>query len=373
MPRFLILKAVFVLLFTARCDIGDSLDHGVDQLRLFREQSVFEINTASNQIAGGVGSINDVLDNLNQKLPKEIHQTLSFDVPFIIDAVAGEGLSAGLCFADAAASKALYLLELMKSEVITGEPVSLPEPFICITSIPAINLNQDKNQRDIAKFTGYNLFRNREFGAALFNVAGDSIPVPTNRPSNYQVTANLSDFDDITLEKFKYMSLYYQGEPISSLFVIKKHATPPETKLASPRPVPGMIAAYPFSYTVDRNFRADCNVSVSVSFGNNRKRAWVDMTLIVEELTGGGKTYAVGRSDRNYYYTAPTGWHIKKMDGQNAYDYHAYKDVTDEDDVRYTLFGQLTVKAKNSIAGSTTSGVLNFGPNVPDIVLESGD
>lgn len=372
-PRWLPLQALILVFCTTRCDIGDKLDQGIDQFRLFREQSIFEINSASNQISSGIGDINNTLENLNRNLPAEIHKTLSFDVPFIIDAVAGEGISAGLCFTDAAASKALYLLELMKSEIITGEPVPLPAPFICHTSVGAINMNQDRNQRDILEFTGYNLFLDRQFTAALFNAGGDSIPVPVGRPTNYRVAANVSNLDDNTLEKFKYLSLYYDGTPISSLFVVKKHATPPEVRFASPRPVPGMIAAYPTTYESDKKFDADCRVSASISFGNDRRRAWVDMTLIVEELTDRGKTYAVGRADRNYYYTAPPGWHIKKLDGQRAYDYHSYKDLTNEDDVRYPLFGQLTVKAKSSTAGSTTSGLLSFGPNVPDVVLESGD
>lgn len=373
MPLWLPMMALFMLFSTTHCGLGDKLDEGVDQFRLFREQSIFEINSASQQISSGIGSINSTLENLNRNLPAEIHKTLSFDVPFIIDAVAGEGISAGLCFVDAAASKALYLLEMMKSEIITGEPVPLPFPFICHTSVSAINLNQDRNQRDILEFTGYNLFLDRHFTAALFNDAGDSIPIPIGRPTSYRVAANVSNIDDNTLDNFKNLSLFYEGEPISSLFVVKKHETPPVTQFVSPRPVPGMIAAYPLTNNENNKFDAECRVSASISFGNNHKRAWVDMTLIIEEITDHGKTFAVGRSDRNYYYTAPPGWHIKKMDGQRVYDYHSYKDLTKEDDIRYPLFGQLTVSAKGSIAGATTSGVLNFGPNVPDIVLESGD
>ncbi|MCA0237184.1 MAG: hypothetical protein LCH81_12445 [Bacteroidetes bacterium] len=372
-PGMMPLKALFLSICLVHCDIGDKLDQGIDQFRIFREQSIFEINSASNRISSGIGDLNSTLEDLGQKLPPEIHKTLSFDVPFIIDAVAGEGISAGLCFTDAATSKALYLLDLMKSEIITGEPVPLPAPFICHTSVSAINLNQDRNQRDILEFTGYNLFLNRGFTASLFNAAGDSLPIPVGRPTNYRVAANISDLDDNTLSQYKELSLFFEGTPISSLFVVKKHEVPPVVKFQNPRVVPGMIAAYPFSFSDDRNFREDCLVSVSISFGNTRKKAWVDMNVIVEELTGDGKTYAVGQSDRNYYYTAPPGWHIKKLDGQRAYDYHSYKDITNEDDVRYPLFGQITIKAKNSIAGATTSALMSFGPNVPDIVLESGD
>ena len=361
-----------MLLFT-QCDIADSIDRGVDQFRLFREQAVYEINTASQLIAGGVGGINDVLENLNESLPKEIHKTLSFDVPFIIDVVAAELASVGLCFTDAAASKALYLLELMKSEIITGEEVPLPDPFICITSVPAINLNQDKNQREILEFTGYNLFQEREFTAALFNAAGDSIPVPVNRPTSYRIAVNISDFEDNILEKFKYLSLYYEENPISSLFVVRKNQEPPVSKTIVPRPVPGPMGVYPLSNYQDKYFGADCRVYAKITFGYNSKKAWVDLYMTVEELTEDGKTYAKGFADRNVYYTAPQGWHIKKMTGQKMTDYHIYKDITNEDDVRYTLFGQLTVSARNSTAGATTRGILNFGPNVPDIVIESDE
>lgn len=366
---------LLVLSFTTiQCDFLDSIDSGVDQFRLFREQSIFEINSASQQIASGIGDVSQVLENLERNLPKEIRSTLTFDVPFIIDAAVGEGIIGGLCLIDAASSKALYLLEVMKSEIITGEPVPLPDPFICHTSVGAINLNQDRNQRDILEFTGYNLFLDRKFSAAFFTASGDSIPVPVGRPNQYRVASNVSNLDDNTLKSFNYLSLYYDGKPISSLFVVKKHQEPPITKLA-PKQIPGFIAAYPIAKTGDTYITLPSKVSVNITFGHDRKRAWVDMNMIVDEDQGlfHKVTHAIGKSTRNYYYTAPQGWHIKKLTGQNIYDFHTFYDVTKEDDIRYTLFGQLTVKAMNSQAGSTTSGLLNFGNNVPDILLESGD
>lgn len=361
---------IFICLGTVQCDIADSIDKGVDEFRLFREQSIHEIDVASQQITAGVGSIKDVLENLGNNLPKEIRHLTSFDVPFIIDAASGETTSAALCFTDAAAGKALYLLALMKSEIITGEPVPLPDPFICHTSVGAINLNQDRNQRSILEFTGYNLFLNRRFHAAFFSPNGDSIPVPVGRPTQYRVAANLSNFDDNTIKNFKYLNLYYEDQPLSSLFIVKQNQVPPRTNLVSPRKRPTDIAAYlSHGYVNGHKIDKDCRVTVIVTFGNDRKRAYVDMTIHAYPFS----FPITNKSQRNYYYTAPTGWHIKNLTGQSYTTYYSFLDVTKEEDIRQILFGQLRVKAKGSIIGSDAGAVLSFGNDVPDILIEEGD
>jgi hypothetical protein len=359
-----------IVLITPQCK---RIDAGIDQFRLFREQAVYEINTASKLISEGTGSITQVLENLAERIPKELRHTFSFDVPFIIDVVSSETIVVGLCLTDAAASKALYLLELLKSEIITGEVVPLPDPFICNASVPTINMNQDKNQRDVLHFTGYNLFMQHKFNAALFNAQGDSIPLEVLRPNNYQIDVNLGGFDDNTLEKFKYLSVFFEGTPISSLFVVKKHASEPVTKLVLPAPSPGIIAVYPYTWDDDASFQGDCAVSVTLTFGHDKKRAWVDMRMFVEELNGFKRTYAWTGffPKRTYYYTAPVGWHIKGFQGQPITDSHHYTDYSKEDDIRYNRYGQLTIKAKGSIANSTTSAVMSFNTNVPDILIES--
>jgi hypothetical protein len=361
--------AVIVLL-TPQCK---RIDAGIDQFRLFREQAVYEINTASKLISEGTGSITQVLENLAERFPKELRHSFSFDVPFIIDVVSSETIVVGLCLTDAAASKALYLLELLKSEIITGEVVPLPDPFICNPSVPTLNMNQDKSQRTVLTFTGYNLFMQHRFNAALFNAQGDSIPLEVGRPNSYQIDVSLEGYDDNFLEKFKYLSVFYDGTPISSLFVVKKYATEPVTKLVSPAPAPGTIAVYPFTLNDDPGFGGDCAVSVTLTFGHDKKRAWVDMRMFVEELNGFHRTYASTGifAKRTYYYTAPVGWHIKNFQGQPITDNHHYTDYSNEDDIRYNRYGQLTIKAKGSVAGSTTSAVMSFNTNVPDILIES--
>lgn len=367
----LVLLQTALLVLFPQCD---SLDHGIDEFRIFREDAIFQINNSSQAISAGIGDLNSTLENLNQNLPLQLQKTLSFDVPFVIRAVSGEAVGIGLCFADAAASKALYLLELMKSELITGEKVPLPDPFICHTSIGAINMNETRDHRDVPYFTGYNLFMDRKFTASLKSASGDSLPVTLGRSTNYRIEADLSEITDQTLENFNYLSLEYDGQPLSSLFVVKKHAQPPVLKeLKNERPV--NLAVYPaYVNNGDVHFRDDVKVSTSVTFGNNSEKAWVEMTVIMEELDGGGsnpKTYLVAKSVRNNYFSAPPGWHIKRLTGQNCYMYDSFLDLSNEEDIRYTLFGELKIKARNTVVGSTSSVVLNFSNDVPTIILES--
>ncbi len=275
------------------------IDEGIDQFRLFREQSIYEINAASQQIASGIGDVTEVLKNLNKNLPKEIHKTLTFDVPFIIDVVTDNILIIGFCFADVAAQKALYLLELMKSEIITGEPVPLPAPFICHTTPGVINLNQDQNQRDVIEFTGPNLYLNRKFSAVLISMGGDTVSVPTLNHTPYQVQAFLDGFDDDDISAFRHLSLYYENEPtpLSSLYIVKLHAALPEEKLAPGHPKPPILDVIGTSTSGDVEFVWDSHVKFSVTFSNNATEAWVDLSYWIDEYGGAYKpdlTYASG-------------------------------------------------------------------------------
>lgn len=371
MNKVIILRFCFLTTIVWSIFSCNALNDGVNEFRLLREQAIHEIDVASQSISNGIGEVSDVLNELEKNLPKEIRTITSFDVPFIIKAVAAEASITGLCFIDAAASKALYLLALMKSELITGEPVSLPDPFICHTSVGVIDLNQDRNQRNVVHFTGYNLFLNQQFHAALFSATGDSIPVSASRPTQYGVAVNLSNFNDATLKNFNHMNLYWGNQALSSLFVVKPTQQPPQVKMVAPRRKPSDISVLFADTGYDGvKLKKDCRVWVWVTFGNDRNRAYVEMKVKLDHMNNSG--FSRIRSTRSYYYTAPPGWHIKRLTGQANTAYFYYLDKSGEEDIHQIGFGQLRVKAKGSTLGFNTGAVLSFHNDVPDILIEEG-
>ena len=358
---FFSLKITIMSLMVIHCG---KIDRGIDEFAAFREQAIYQINSSSQLIASGIGDVNHTLQELNDNIPKVLQQTLTFDVPYIIDEFAIETQKTALCMTDAASEKALYLLEVMKSELITGEPVLLPDPFICTTSSGTIDLNDaNRTHRDVLEFVGPNLYYDRNFHAAIFTASGDSIPIETGRPDRYSIQASLINFDDNALTNYHHLAVYSEGDPIpmSSLFIVKKHYVPP---VESTQKLNTLIApVYPNLKVGDNNFSGNCLVTFQIGISNDTKNVWLEIKMFVNEVEH--DSYASASSGKiNLLHISANNVKIKRLEGGQTFWCHSFMDEDKGTDDNFdTPLGQITFKAKGEHAGAEMYGKISLQLN----------
>lgn len=353
-----------------------SIDPLVQELKNAREQAIFAIDDAINQLNLDSESWRFTLEDLNDKLSDDVQTTLSFNVPFILNVLNGEATSGLQCIADAMASKAIYMLQVLKSELITNEPVPLPAPLICNTSVGTIDLNAPRDIRRTVTYYGANLFSKDSLKLQLVCHTGEVQPVSLYKPTQYELVADLSPFSDQETSHWNYLALKYRNEEISTMAIVKYEQQPPMIRSVDASIPQAGVFPHQSNIHGDNYFQANTKVLISARLLHNRKEAYLRLLMFADEISDRENDQTVTRAygdTRHVFYTAPVGWHIHRIEGSAWYPRLFYfVDNDNEEDIEPTELGQITVIARNSVAGSSTKCVLNSNRQVT-IVLEEDE
>ena len=372
MNKFTIVIFVSTLLLACfSCGELENFGGAVEEFRLFREESIFAIDEAIVSIENGLMNGTDALKWLGRQMDESIQKILVYNVPFILDKLTGEAASVGFCAADFAANRALHYLRQMKAELLTKSLPAPPPPNICQSSINALDLNAPKELRSIMTIYGYDFVRRDSFSVYFVSNLGKSMELQNaiRFQNDYEFTINLSTYEDDTIAAWDYVSIRYHEEELFAISIVQKRvaAKLTETKYIS---IP-KFGLTPPHISGDRDF--DDNgpkVVVHARLRHNRKQAYVMIYMLAEE-TRSDWTRAEGWSDPLYFYTAPEGWHIQRVEG--VIDFQNLVNYTDNDitnDFFYTALGQaeLVGDAEGDDSGYQTSVVFNFSYLVPIII-----
>lgn len=364
-----VLALAALLLIPPSC----SIDPLVRELKNAREQAIFAIDDAIYQLNLDSESWRFTLDNLNSELSNEIQTTLSFNIPFIANVLSGEATSSLQCVTDAMAGKAVYLLQVLKSELISNEKVPLPAPLICNTSVGVIDLNAPRDIRRTVTYYGANFFSKDSLKMQLVSKTGEVQPVDLYKPTQYELVANLSNFSDTETSRWDYLALKYRNEEVSTMAIVRKEQRPPQIQTVNAAIPEAGILAHNAIQNGDPNFYNDTDVTVSAEVRHTRKEAYIQVRMWADEVPGYNNdknaTRAYGQT-RKVFYTAPYGWHIKRIEGRVFYpSLFWFRDKDKEEDIEHTDLGQISLFARGSVAGSSTRCVINFNRNFA-IVLE---
>ncbi|MEM0991989.1 MAG: hypothetical protein AAF847_07855 [Bacteroidota bacterium] len=366
-----ILFFTYTLCFWGCNDLGDNLGGAVEEFRLFREESIFAIDEAIVSVENGLMNGTDAIKALGRQLDQSIQDVLVYNVPFILDKLTGEANSAIFCATDFAANRALYYMRSMKAELLTGELPEPPPPTICQSSINSINLNAPEDIRSILTIYGYDFLKKDSFEVFLASNAGKTYPLDNSLrfQTDYEFTINLSTLDDTFLEDWDYLSIQYNAQEIFAVSIVKERTEEAltETKYVS---IP-KFGFLPPHTNGDREFDANGpKVVVHARLRHNRKQAYIELYMLAEELRSDW-TRAEGWSNPLYYYTAPEGWHIKKIEGVTDFqDLINYTDTDELVDIFFTSLGQAEVTGDyvGEDAGIHTQVNFNFSYQVPVVI-----
>ena len=352
-------------------DLGDNLGGAVEEFRLFREESIFAIDEAIVSVENGVMNGTDALKTLGRQLDQSIQDVLVYNVPFILDKLTGEATSAIFCSSDFAASRALYYMRTMKAELLTGELPEPPPPTICQSSINNLNLNSPDDIRSILTIYGYDFLKKDSFEVFLASNGGKTYPLSNSIrfQTDYEFTINLSTLDDTFIDDWDYLSIQYNQKEIFAISIVKERTEEAltETKYVS---IP-KFGFLPPHTNGDREFDGNGpKIVVHARLRHNRKQAYIELYMLAEELRSDW-TRAEGWSNPLYYYTAPEGWHIKKIEGVTDFqDLVNYTDTDELVDIFYTSLGQAEVTGDyvGEDAGIHTQVNFNFSYQVPVVI-----
>ena len=372
MYKFTNLLFVFTFLFIClSCGELENFGGAVEEFRLFREESVFAIDEAIVSIENGVMNGTDALEWLGRRIDESVQKVLVYNVPFILDKLTSEAASVGFCAADFAGNRALHYLRMMKAELLTKSLPLPPPPNICQSSINALDLNAPKELRSIMTIYGYDFVRRDSFSVYFKSNTGKSFKLNNaiRFQNDYEFTINLSVFEDEVIAQWDYLSIQYNETELFSVSIVQKRVAPKltETKyIAIPK-----FGFIPPHISGDRDFDGNGpKVVVHGRLRHNRKQAYTLIYMLAEE-TRSDWTRAEGWSNEFYFYTAPEGWHIQRIEGIIDFqDLINYTDVDITNDFFYTALGQAEVvgEAEGSDAGYQTGVVFNFSYLVPVII-----
>ncbi|MEL6674540.1 MAG: hypothetical protein AAFR61_20185, partial [Bacteroidota bacterium] len=169
---------------------------------------------------------------------------------------------------------------------------------------------------------------------------------------------------------FRALAVSFDGNEMSRINIQKKDDVTPE--LRTVYITPSSFSFLPPHTRGDREFKGNGpQVRISTYLYKNSRQAYLRVYMKAEE-TKSDWTTAEGTSSRHYFYNAPTGWHIKKIDGQNSFPgVVEYLDTDTQDDIFNTTLGQFVVvgDTKGHEAGTRTGVSIKFSYRVP-IVIE---
>lgn len=365
---------VFILSIVAlcyACDISGDIEEAVDEFRQLREQSIFAIDETIVGIENGLMSSKDALNALGRQLDASVQDILVYNVPYILDRLTGEGAAVGFCAVDFGANRAVHYLRIMKAELLTGELPAPAPPTICQSSINAIDLNAPLDLRHLISIYGYDFLKKDSFQVFLMDNEGAALELEHSIQfqTEYEFTINLSPYDDTFLSKWNYLSLRYSELELFAISIIQSQDTPPQTETK-------YIAMSKFGFTPahtagDADFRAHGpQVVVHARLRHNRKQAYLQLYMLAEE-TRSDWTTAGGWSTNHYFYTAPEGWHIERIEGETDFqNLVRYVDNDEEVDIHFTTLGEASIMGdgEGDDAGVHTSVNFNFAYQVPVII-----
>jgi hypothetical protein len=286
--------------------------------------------------------------------------------------VVGQVETGVICLMDAAASRAIFGLQRLKAELL-GEELPLPAPYLCSTSHYTIDLNTSQTIRREVIFYGFDFVQREKMSAILVKNSGTESYLDNSIHflTNYQFVLNLAPYNDNLLKSYDYISIRFEGEEISSI-AIQQDNIPPLVQ-AVPPVTPPTFGYIPPLRQGD-NYIGDSGSAVTLwtKLGHNRSQAYLQVYMSAREQ-GGDRTAAYGWSDRHFFYTAPAGWHIKRIEGPGFYTIlnNRLADRNEENlDLelgQWTLFGC----QKGSHVGQDTRVRVNF--NSPFTVIIEQD
>lgn len=369
------MKKIFLFALIALSQIACNINRLVDELITTREQAIFAIDEAIYSLDNGIAGVKTTLADLDTKLSTQIQDGLVYNVPYIINTLIGETVPATLCTIDFTASRAVFYLNLMKAELLTGQRPGPPRPVSCQSSVDKIDLNAPLATRNVIELSGYDFLPNRDsFLAYFIPSSGQPLAITKqkiNFQSNYELTINISGFSDDIIGKYAYFTLKFANSEFFSIPIVPK--AKPIPQVTTVYIAPQALSYLPPHTNGDREFDGNGpNIYVEGRLLYNYRQAYVQIWMSAIE-TRGDYTTAKGWCPNHYFYTAPAGWHIKRIDGQTVFpSLVRYTDNDTQEDIFNTTLGQVKIKGDgNGNDAGIHTGILsfNFSYKIP-IVIE---
>lgn len=348
------------------------IDSVVEEIKITRESTLFALDEAITNIENAPTDWQFILKDLKDGLVEDVQETVREDIQILITQSIGAAGTQVVCILDAIPGRIIRSLELIRAKLIGGEVSSLP-PNICLTSINIIDLNQAISKRNEVVFYGYDFHNRKAFDAYLVKANGskDRLTDEVAFQSNYQFTVDLSGFSDNRLSGYRSLAIFYSGEEKSRINIQQVNQRPPQTKTVYV--TPKTFQFIPPHTRGDREFKGHGpNIRISGYISNNSRQAYVRFYMKAEE-TKSDWTTAEGISNPHYFYSVPSGWHIKRIDGQISFPNEVnYKDTNTSDDFRSGSLGRYTVvgDTKGKDAGIKTGFTINFTYRIPIVIEE---
>jgi hypothetical protein len=331
------------------------------EIKLTREQMVFAIDDAVTTIQNAPASWQTALFNLEEVFAEDLSTNLSERVSVLKNEVVGQVETGVICLMDAAASRAVLGLARLKAELL-GEELPLPAPYLCSTSHYTIDLNLSQTIRREIIFYGFDFVQREKMLAILVKNSGTETYLDNSIHflTNYQFVLNLAPYGDNLLKQYDYVSIRFEGEEISNI-AIQQDNIPPLVQAAPPVVPPTFGYIPPLRQGDDEIGGSHAKVTLWTKLGHNRSQAYLQVYMSAYEQ-GGDRTAAYGWSDRHIFYTAPTGWHIKRIEGPGFYTIVSSR-LADSNEENLDLeLGQWTLFGcrKGSRIGQDTRVQVNF-------------
>ena len=341
------------------------------EIKLTREQMVFALDDAVTTIQNAPSTWQTTLSDLEEEFADDIQTNMAERISVLKNEVAGQVTTGIICLMDAAANRAVFGLRRLKAELL-GDELPLPVPYLCSTSHYTIDLHTDPTVRRKIVFYGYDFVQREKVSAYFSKNDGTEayMDFAIHFLDNYQFTLDLAPYNDNYLKIYDYISIRFEGVEISNI-VIQKDNIPPPTRTETISP--GIFGFIPPHRSGD-NFIGESGSSVSLWTNVGQSHRQVYLTLYMSAFEqGGDRTFAYGWSDKHIFYTAPDGWHIKRVEGPNAFSIlQNWKGHNNEANLQLEL-GLWTLYGYNdgSRVGQDTRVSVNF--NTPFTIIIEKD
>lgn len=287
------------------------------EIKLTREQMTVAIDDAVTTIQNAPASWQTTLSDLEEEFSEDINTNMATRVSVLKNEVVGQVETGIICLMDAAANRAVFGLRRLKAELL-GEELPLPIPYLCSTSHYTVDLNTAVVIRRNIEFYGYDFVQREKMSAYLVNNNGTETYMNNaiHFLTNYQFVLDLAPYNDNYLKLYNYISIRFEGEEISNIAIQQDNVPPPTRTLSI---VPSRFGYIPPLRQGD-NWIGDSGSAVSLytNVRTTHKQVYLKIHMYVREQ-GGDRTTAFGWSDNHTFYTAPDGWHIKRVESPSMF------------------------------------------------------
>ncbi len=380
----LLFMSKVTICFLALVLIGSSfsacrkIDKTLDELTLIREQTIFSMDEAIRTIENAPSDWQYVLEGLADGFVHDIQSTIRNDVQQLLNNSIGAATTNIVCVIDAIPIRAIRTLENIKVKFLGGDLPTV-EPTICQQTMNVLDLAAPIETRKEIIFFGFDMVEKVSFDAELVlnnptpaQILGGfdrySLNDRLNFQSNYQFTVDLSGLSDDLIDNYDYIAILFNGEEISSIS-IQQDDTPLETQTVYI--TPSLLSHIPPHVAGDREFDGNGpDIFIHVRFYKTEKQVYLKVWMKARE-TQSDWTEASGWSNNHFFYTAPEGWHIKKIEGETVFDNIVdFEDHDHATNVFNRSLGQFAVvgDTPGDEAGTETGVSINFSYAVPIVV-----